>query len=44
MVHAGNAEVNFLIDTEKEVIPIGVKAKTNLKEKSLKMFRKKTGL
>lgn len=34
----GHAEVDFLIDTGSEVIPIEVKAETNLKAKSLKVF------
>jgi predicted AAA+ superfamily ATPase len=34
----GNAEVNFLVDTGREAIPIEVKAETNLKAKSLKTF------
>ena len=34
----GNAEVDFLIDTGDQVIPIEVKAEANLKAKSLKTF------
>jgi len=37
----GNAEVDFLIDNGNEVIPIEVKAETNLKAKSLKTFYEK---
>lgn len=37
----GNAEIDFLIDTGNEVIPIEVKAETNLKAKSLKTFCEK---
>ena len=37
----GNAEVNFLVDNGNEVIPIEVKAETNLKAKSLKTFHEK---
>jgi len=37
----GNAEVDFLIDTGRETIPVEVKAETNLKAKSLKMFCEK---
>lgn len=34
----GGAEIDFLIDTGTEVIPIEVKAETNLKAKSLKVY------
>lgn len=34
----GNAEIDFLIDTGTDVIPIEAKAETNLKAKSLKTF------
>jgi len=37
----GNAEVDFLVDNGNEVIPIEVKAETNLKAKSLKTFYEK---
>ncbi len=37
----GNAEIDFLIDTGSEVVPIEVKAETNLKAKSLKTFCEK---
>lgn len=36
-----NAEVDFLIDTNSEVIPIEVKAEINLKSKSLRTFCEK---
>lgn len=35
----GNSEIDFLIDNGSEVIPIEVKAETNLKAKSLKTYR-----
>lgn len=37
----GNAEIDFLIDTGNEIVPIEVKAETNLKAKSLKTFCEK---
>jgi len=37
----GNAEVDFLIDNGHEIIPVEVKAETNLKAKSLKTFFEK---
>lgn len=37
----GNVEIDFLIDTGNEVVPIEVKAETNLKAKSLKTFCEK---
>jgi len=37
----GIAEVDFVIDTGKDVVPIEVKAETNLKAKSLKTYREK---
>jgi len=37
----GSAEVDFLIDNGVEVIPLEVKAETNLQAKSLKTFREK---
>lgn len=37
----GSAEIDFLIDDGSEVIPIEVKAETNLKAKSLKTFYEK---
>lgn len=37
----GSAEIDFLIDTGKEVIPVEVKATTNLQAKSLKTYYEK---
>ncbi|MDL2264269.1 ATP-binding protein [Synergistaceae bacterium OttesenSCG-928-I11] len=37
----GSAEIDFLVDTGKAVIPIEVKAEANLKAKSLRTFREK---
>ncbi|GHV57298.1 ATPase [Synergistales bacterium] len=37
----GNAEVDFLLDTGKDIIPLEVKAEVNLQAKSLKTFRDK---
>lgn len=37
----GNAEIDFLIDTGEKVVPIEVKAETNLKAKSLKSYFEK---
>ena len=37
----GNAEVDFLLDVGDEVIPVEVKAETNLKAKSLKTYCEK---
>ncbi|MFZ5966908.1 MAG: ATP-binding protein [Bacillota bacterium] len=37
----GGAEIDFLIDTGTEIIPIEVKAETNLKAKSLKTYYEK---
>lgn len=37
----GSAEVDFLIDNGNEIIPLEVKAETNLQAKSLKAFREK---
>lgn len=37
----GNAEIDFVIDTGKEIIPIEVKAEINLQAKSLKTYREK---
>lgn len=37
----GNAEIDFVIDTGREVVPIEVKAETNLKAKSLKTYFEK---
>lgn len=35
----GNAEIDFLIESGNKVVPIEAKAKTNLKAKSLKVYR-----
>lgn len=37
----GSAEVDFLVDNGKQVIPLEVKAETNLQAKSLKAYRDK---
>ncbi len=37
----GSCEINFIADTGEEVIPIKVKAQTNLKSKRLKTYREK---
>ncbi|MDR1588849.1 MAG: ATP-binding protein [Oscillospiraceae bacterium] len=37
----GGAEIDFVVDNGSAVIPIEVKAETNLKAKSLKMYREK---
>ncbi len=37
----GGAEIDFVIDTSKAVVPIEVKAETNLKAKSLKIYYEK---
>ena len=37
----GGAEIDFVVDNGNAVIPIEVKAETNLKAKSLKMYREK---
>lgn len=37
----GSAEIDFVIDTGKDVVPIEVKAETNLRAKSLKTYRDK---
>ena len=34
----GSAEIDFLVDTSEKIIPIEVKAETNLKAKSLKSY------
>lgn len=39
----GNAEIDFVIDNGSEVIPIEVKAETNLQAKSLKTYKEKFG-
>lgn len=38
---SGNAEIDFLIQTDGYVIPVEVKASTNLQAKSLKVYREK---
>jgi predicted AAA+ superfamily ATPase len=37
----GNAEIDFVVDNGSEIIPIEVKAETNLKAKSLKTYYEK---
>lgn len=37
----GSCEINFIIDTGENIVPIEVKAETNLKAKSLKTYRDK---
>lgn len=37
----GNAEVDFLADTGREIVPIEVKAALNLRAKSLRVYREK---
>lgn len=37
----GSCEVDFLIDTGEQIVPVEVKAEVNLKAKSLKTFREK---
>lgn len=37
----GSAEIDFLVDTGKKIVPIEVKAETNLKAKSLKTYYEK---
>jgi predicted AAA+ superfamily ATPase len=37
----GNAEIDFLVDAGENVVPIEVKAETNLKAKSLKVYYEK---
>ncbi len=36
-----SAEVDFVVDTGSDVIPIEVKAESNLQTKSLKVYREK---
>ncbi|MCM1074023.1 MAG: ATP-binding protein [Bacteroides sp.] len=38
---SGNAELNFILQTDGYVIPVEVKANTNLQAKSLKVYREK---
>lgn len=37
----GSCEINFIIDTGENIVPIEMKAETNLKAKSLKTYRDK---
>lgn len=37
----GSCEIDFVVDTGEEIIPVEVKAETNLKAKSLKTYREK---
>lgn len=37
----GSCEVDFVVDTGEQIIPIEVKAETNLKAKSLKTYQEK---
>ena len=37
----GSCEIDFIADTGEQIIPIEVKAETNLRAKSLKVYRKK---
>ncbi len=37
----GSCEVDFVVDTGEEIVPVGVKAEVNLKAKSLKTYRDK---
>ena len=37
----GSCEVDFIVDTGERIIPVEVKAETNLKAKSLKTYREK---
>lgn len=37
----GSCEVDFIIDTGEQIVPVEVKAEVNLKAKSLKTFREK---
>lgn len=37
----GNAEIDFVVDTSEDIIPIEVKAEVNLQAKSLKTYRDK---
>ena len=38
---AGNAEVDFVLDTGRDILPLEVKAEENLQSKSLKVYREK---
>ena len=37
----GSCEINFVVDTGEQIVPIEVKAETNLKAKSLKTYRER---
>ena len=37
----GSCEVDFVIDTGEQIVPVEVKAEVNLKAKSLKTYREK---
>ncbi len=39
----GSCEIDFVIDDGEQIVPIEVKAETNLKAKSLKVYREKFG-
>ena len=39
----GSCEVDFIIDTGEQIVPVEVKAEVNLKAKSLKTYREKFG-
>jgi hypothetical protein len=41
--HRGGAEIDFVVDNGSAVIPIEVKAETNLKANGLKTYREKFG-
>ena len=37
----GSCEIDFIVDTGEQVIPVEVKAETNLRAKSLRVYREK---
>ena len=37
----GSCEVDFIVDTGEQIVPVEVKAEVNLKAKSLKTYREK---
>ena len=37
----GSCEINFIVDTGEQIVPIEVKAETNLRAKSLKTYRER---
>ena len=39
----GSCEVDFIVDTGEQIVPVEVKAEVNLKAKSLKTYREKYG-